>query len=213
VPTRAVTRAALVAVAGLAVAGLAVIYLRFEHGYRYFYGLAPLLDPAREANVPTWFSSSLLLLTGVALALAGARLKAAGSRDARWWLALAAVACLASLDETANLHELLSQQARRAYDFGFGQVWVLFVGPLAGAFILVCRRFVLRQEPRVRRPLVLGTALLAGGALGVELVEILLERSGAGPVTVALTLLAQELLELLGAVTLLHAALTNLPAR
>jgi hypothetical protein len=34
---------------------------------------------------------------------------------------------------------------------------------------------------------------------------------GAGALTVALTMLGQEVLEMLGAVVLLHAALTNLP--
>ena len=40
--------------------------------------------------------------------------------------------------------------------------------------------------------------------------EILLERRQAGELTVAMTMLAQEVMELLGAVVLLHGSLTRL---
>jgi hypothetical protein len=202
-----VTRICLLAVAALTAIALLLIYVRFEHGVAYLYGLAPLFDPAREANVPTWFSASLLL--GSAIALAQAR-----GPDRRWWLALAAAFALASLDEVANLHELLSRQARlRLVQPGFSPVWVLFVGPPALAFVAVYARFLARRPPAVRRPFALGAALFLGGALGVEVVEIALERRGSGAVTVALTLLAQEVMELTGAVVLLHGSLTNLRAQ
>ena len=200
---RTLTRSCLLAVAALAVGALGLVYLRFEHEVSYLYGLAPLFDPSREANVPTWFSSSLLL--GSAVALSQVR-----GPDRRWWLVLAAVFALASLDETANLHELLSRQARREFQPGFGQLWVIVLGPPALVFAAVYARFVQRQRREVRRPFALGAALFLGGALGVEIVEIVLERRGSGALTVALTMLAQEVMELLGAVMLLHASLTNL---
>jgi len=174
----------------------------------YAYGLAPLFDPSREANVPTWFSSSLLLASAVALAAVGVRLREAGSAGARWWL-LAAVLCLASLDETANLHEL-SRQARRQFQPGFGQLWVLFLGPPALVFVAAYVRFIARHAHPVRRAFALGAALFVGGALGVEAVEIVLERRQSGALAIALTMLAQEVLELLGAVVLLHASLSRL---
>ena len=204
---RTVTRIGLAAVAALSAAGLILVYLRFEHDVAYAYGLVPLFDPSREANVPTWFSSALLLLS------AGALVQVRGP-DRRWWLLLAAVLVLASLDETANLHELLSRQARRRFQPGFGQLWVLMLGPAALVFLAVCARFMLRQEPAVRRSFGLGAALFVGGALGVEVVEIVFERRQSGALAVALTMLAQEVIELLGAVVLLRASLlrlTNLP--
>ena len=201
------TRILLLAVAGVTAVALLLLYLRFAHDVEYLYGLAPLFDPSREANVPTWFSSALLL--GSAIALAQVR-----GPDRRWWLVLAAAFCLASLDETANLHELLSQQARRRLlQPGFGQLWVLFVGPVALVFLAVYARFIRRQEKAVRHAFALGAALFVGGALGVEVLEIVIERRGSSRMAVALTLLAQEVMELTGAVVLLHASLTNLRAR
>ena len=147
-----VTRIFLLAVAALAVVAGLLVYLRFEHDVAYAYGLVPLFDLSREANVPTWLSSALLLLCSVALTVVGIRLRAAGVAGARWWLVLATVFCLASLDETANLHELLSRQARREFQPGFGQLWVLVLGPPALAFMAVYARFLARQDPRVRRP-------------------------------------------------------------
>ncbi len=137
-------------------------------------------------------------------------LPAVRARRARWWLLLAAVLCLASLDETANLHELLSRQARRQFQPGFGQLWVLFLGPPALVFVAAYVRFIARQAHPVRRAFALGAALFVGGALGVEVVEIVLERRQSGALAIALTMLAQEVLELLGAVVLLHASLSRL---
>ena len=210
-PERA-TRAGLLIVLALALAGLLVQYLRFVHDYEYLWGLAPLFNPAREGNVPTWFSSALLLLSGTALAIAGARLREVSARGARWWLVLAAVFVLASLDETANLHELLSQQARRHFHPGFGQLWVLVLGPAALAFMAAYAGFLRRQAPPVRRAFALGAALFVGGALGVEVLEIVAERAGAGPLTVAVVTVGQEILELLGAVVLLRGSLSLLVA-
>ncbi len=121
---RGVARIALLAVLAVAAAGVLVVGVRSAFDYEYVYGLAPLFDLGREANVPTWISSALLLLSGAALAIAGLRLREARRPGAWWWLVLAAVLCLASLDETANLHELLSRQARRQIQPGFGQLWV-----------------------------------------------------------------------------------------
>ena len=209
VPDR-VTRIALLAVLVLSIAGILVQYLRFAHDYEYLWGLAPLFNPAREGNVPTWFSSALLLVSATALAVAGGCLRAARSPGAQWWLVLAVVLCLASLDETANLHELFSRQARRSFTPGFGQLWVLVLGPVALVFLAVYTGFIRRQDPRVRRPFALGAALFVGGALGVELVEILLQLRGAGELAVAAITVGQEVLELLGAAVLLHASLTLL---
>jgi len=124
---------------------------------------------------------------------------------------LAAVFCLASLDETANLHELLSAQARRwLFQPGFGQLWVLFLGPVALAFVGAYAGFIRRQDPEVRRGFALGAALFVGGALGVEVVEIVLERRQAGDLVVALTMVVQEVMELSGAVVLLRASMCSL---
>lgn len=197
-------RALLLIVAALATFALAFVYLRFEHDVESLYGIGPLFDPAREGNVPTWFSSALLLGSAIALAQVG-------GPDRRRWLVLAAVLCLASLDETANLHELLSAQARRRlFQPGFGQLWVLFLGPVAVAFLAAYAGFIRRQDRVVRRGFALGAALFVGGALGVELVEIALERRQAGALTVALTMVVQEVMELSGAVVLLGASMAQL---
>jgi hypothetical protein len=203
-------RVGLALVLALTLAGALVQYLRFVHDYEYLWGLAPLFDPLREANVPTWFTSAVLLLSGVALTSVGVHLRGLQSGDAAWWLVLGATFCLGSLDETANLHELLSRQARRIVQPGFGQVWLLILGPPALAFMAIYARFLGRQDPRVSRPFAIGAALFAGGALGVEAIEALLERAGADELTIAMAMLLQEVMELLGAVTLLHGSVTQL---
>ena len=151
---RFVTRIGLIAVYGLVVVGLLVQYARYGLDSPTMMGFGPLFDPAREQNVPTWFSSTLLYSSALALVLVGLRMRRAGDRDAVWWLVLAGVFCLGSLDETATLHELISRLIRRIPDLTVVPLrpWVIVLGPVALVFILVYARFIARQDARVSRP-------------------------------------------------------------
>lgn len=70
-----------------------------------------LFDVNIESNVPTWYSSALLLGCAVLAGLLAALARRAGSRDAGAWTGLAAVLALLSLDEIAVLHERLGGPA------------------------------------------------------------------------------------------------------
>ncbi len=84
------------------------------------------------------------------------------------------------------------------------------LGPAALALLAVYAGSMRRQDRPVRRAFTRGAALFLGGALGVEVVEIVLERRQSGALTVAVTMLVQEVMELLGAVALLHGSLLRL---
>ncbi|HEX5878718.1 MAG TPA: hypothetical protein VF468_10405 [Actinomycetota bacterium] len=70
-----------------------------------------LFDVNSEGNVPSWFSSMLLMGCALVAALLAALVRRAGGRDARCWAGLAVILSLLSLDEAVALHERLGGPA------------------------------------------------------------------------------------------------------
>jgi hypothetical protein len=71
-----------------------------------------------ECNIPSWFSSALLLLCSFLLAVVAAAQRQ--RRDGRFghWLALSLIFAFLSLDETAQLHELTIVPLRDTFQAG-----------------------------------------------------------------------------------------------
>jgi hypothetical protein len=176
-----------------------------------------LFDVNSEHNVPSWFSSMLLIGCALVAAILAALTRRAGGRDARYWAALAAVLSLLSLDEAAALHERLGGPAaevlgaatRGALHFAWvvpGVVLALVVG-------LAFLRFVLRLPRSTRRLVVAAAALYLTGAAALEAVGgMVLEAQGHRAMYLLVTA-AEEGLEMAGAVLLLYAILRLLRLR
>jgi hypothetical protein len=134
-------------------------------------GMYLLLNVDFESNLPTWFSSLLLMLcAGTAALIAGL------SRDradaARGWAILALLFVALSADEAAAFHELLVYPLRALVR---ESPWLRYPLILPGAAVLMAGWFVLgsflRDLPaRTRQRLGWGLALFASGALGIETV-------------------------------------------
>jgi hypothetical protein len=173
-----------------------------------------LFDLSTEQNVPTWFSSSLLLICALLAATLALLRKVAGHRYAWHWLGLAVALALLSLDETVALHEHLQGPATRALGDSAGGLlhfaWVVPGTLVAAVLGLGLVAFVSHLEARVRRLLVVACTLFAAGALGFEMLGgAVLERYG-DRVLYALVTTAEETLELSGAVLVLYALMTCL---
>jgi hypothetical protein len=170
-----------------------------------------LFDVNSEGNVPTWFSSSLLLGCAVVAGLLAATARRAGDRDVRGWAGLAALLYLLSLDEAAELHErlggpagaLLGGAARGPLRFA----WVLPGALLALAVGVAFVGLVTRLPGRARRLVVAAAALYLTAAVVLEaLGGAVLDAHGhrAGYLLVTA---AEEGLEMAASVLLLYALL------
>lgn len=172
-----------------------------------------LLDPNGEANLPTWYSSSKLLLAGAVLA------------DRAWLLRsplLAACAVLAigmSADETANLHELagfLLSQDLPSHWYVLGgpgaHMWPYVFGIPVVVLVALGMWVIRRQDRVVSRPDFMRPAcafvVFFCGALVMELVQQWWPHkqipTGWGGVSVLMLL--EESLENVGASLLLWGA-------
>lgn len=173
-----------------------------------------LFDVNGEANVPTWFTSSLLLAGALATVLLAVLVRRSGGRDGRRWFALAGLLALLSLDEAAALHERLGGPGATLLAGTGGDrlhfAWVVPGAVLAvvvGAFFL---GFLARLPRRVRAHLLgAGVTFLTGSIVLETASGAVLDAQGdrAGYLLVTA---AEEGLEMAAAVWFLYGVTTCL---
>lgn len=164
---------------------------RRKSEWTYFLGLS------YEQNLPTWYSSSMLLLCAVMLLLISCSAKT-GGLPFRWhWRLLAFIFFYISLDEAVTLHEALSHFFD--YDGVLYYGWVIpasIVVVVLGCFYLP---FVLKLPPRTKWQVIVAGSAYVGGALGVEfLLGYWADLAGDKNLVYGLIDLVEESLEILG---------------
>lgn len=198
---RVVRRRLLFAVAIVAALGLVVELAHVE-------ALIPTLSLSYEANLPTWFSSSLLLACSVA---AGAVAMQAPAWRKHWWF-MCGLAAYMSLDEAAEIHEHLGGLVGT-----HGVLYFDWVIPAAGALVVLTALYLpfMRALPRVtRNRLVLAAVIYIGGAVGMELpLGWWTERHGNDGLGYALIDWVEETLEMIGAAIALLSLLAHRKGR
>lgn len=187
----------------LALAGAAVIVsvdLRLVYPGDETFGALFALNG--EMNVPTWYSSMLLLVAaGLLVVIAGfTRLE---SRLAfRRWASLAVIFAFLSLDEVASIHErYLARLSPLPKDGIVFYAWVVPGTLLVLLVVVLYRRFVFGLPAPVRRVAIAAAALYVGGALGLEAIEGVLAARGTAEGTFPYDPIAgtEEVLEMIGA--------------
>jgi hypothetical protein len=166
-----------------------------------------------EGNLPTWWSTALLVTTALAHAVAGVAARVAGSRRWAYWFVTAGVLAMLSLDDHTSLHERLDAVGREVVSFdGFPFYWVVPGAIAAAAITAAIVVLAVNVTPPVRSRLLVGCATLIVAALGGEVAQgTLLVRSETGPLYV-LTYHAEELAENIGVLLMLAAATTAVAA-
>jgi hypothetical protein len=168
-----VRRGLLLAVALLLTASTLVKSFNVAWGNDYIFGLLRLLWVDQEGNLPTWFSSTLLL-AGAILAIIIAKTTRDDGRPHVSWHLVAGLLLVLAIDEVAGMHEILASYSRRAGGFGFFPEngltfgWVLLAMPPVIVVCWLAARFFRTLAGPVRNRLGAGLAIFLAGALGVE---------------------------------------------
>jgi len=177
-----------------------------EYEYRQ---VMPLFALEMEGNLPTLFSTALLLACSLLLALVFRGIPK-GDRGRLAWIVLAALFAFLALDEFAGLHERLVPvgKALLSGPGPFAREWIVVYGLL---FVPLGLLFVpfLRRLPRETRHLwiVAGTVFLAG-AVGLELLTGWYGTRVAATTPVrALLNISKEALEMVGVLIFLYGLL------
>jgi len=204
-------------VLSLVLAHVGVEYLRFFHGHVRLLGFQRQLNLDEENNIPTWYSSSALLLSALLLAVIGLANKRRRDPYAFQWLGLAAIFLYLSLDEAASLHEMtrhLSKPMLEAVGYFHGflyATWVVFGVAFVIIVGLAYLRFLAAFPIQTRSLFLIAGALFVGGALGIESLSgrhayfYGFENFGY-----TMYVACEEAMEMLGNVVFLYALLTHL---
>src|SRR5919202_2608167 len=139
---------------------------RHHHGGRFFQEFS--LD--KEANVPSWFSSALLLTAAAMLAVVALDALARKSRWGRHWAGLSVGSVVLSMDETSEIHERIGSWLRAHLNL-HGPLHYAGVIPMLAVALFVGVTYVrfLRALPRrTLLGILLAAAIYITGAAGVE---------------------------------------------
>lgn len=200
---------AMISVTGvLLVANILSIWSRFSLGHDFVFGLVPLFDFNQEMNIPTFYSTFILVLASLLLLCIGKLHRRAGTSYLLWYF-LAGIFLFLALDENTGIHELLQDPMSGSIDATglLFHAWVIPYLVLLALLAAFLRRFVWGLPIRTRNLFIAAGALFVAGAIGIEMVSgSHLEEFGADWLYYAMATL-EELCEMLGIALFVYALL------
>ena len=169
------------------------------------------LNMDRELNLPTLFSSALLLMAALLMRRLGQSSDRIATQD---WLLLSKIFIFLALDEALQIHEILIIPGlRHQVHPALASTWVVPYSVLALILLWRFRRFLGSLSKATALRLLRSGAVYIGGAIGMEMVGSFAVRSSLirlhSPWYGAITGL-EEALELLGIILLIDALLRAL---
>jgi hypothetical protein len=140
----------------------------------YIHSLVYIFDMGVEYNVPTYFSTVIILIAAFLLNTIAAFKKRNGHSYALHWRILAIIFLYLSMDEALAIHEWASIPTQKALGIAwlhYGYAWVIPGGILVLIFALSYCRFLLHLPPKSRLLFSIAGVLYVGGAIGMEFVS------------------------------------------
>lgn len=194
---------------GITVANFFFKFIRHLSGH-YLTGYG-LLDMDAEQTIPTWYSSSLLLLCAGLLAVI-AQIKMKNVAPYRYhWSLLSAIFLGLSVDEAVGLHEKAIEPLRESFNLT-GLLYFSWIIPGIAfllAFILLYIKFLRHLPKQTQNLFLIGGAIYVLGSIGIEMIGGMFWES-IGPYTILYQVVAitEELFEMLGVNIFIYALLS-----
>lgn len=145
-----------------------VTKLYFGHGR--IYGLFQLFDFNSEKNIPTLYSSFILITASILLSFIASTHKRLGS-SYFYWLGLAIVFLFLSIDETVMIHEHLTVPVRQLLNTSglFRYAWVIPYGIGLVMFVIIYLKFLISLPKTIMILFVVSGTTFVLGAMGFEM--------------------------------------------
>jgi hypothetical protein len=170
-----------------------------------------VFDLDAEANLPTWYSSALMLLSACLLWVVARSRDKAEYRGR--WLFLALLFLCMSIDETAQLHETLGWPIQQAFQLSglLYFAWVVVAIPLVGLLMVLYWPLVWALPHRITLMAIAAGCVYLSGVIGVEMVSAMwAEAHGLQHISVKAISALEETLELVGLIFWNYTLLTYL---
>lgn len=215
IATGRVVRVLILVAVWLVFASVATQVMRHYGPHDTMLGLIDLVNLNEEANLPTFFSSLLIVCAAALAGTIAACTPRGGGSYRRHWIVLALLLVFMAADETAVLHERMAEPAQRLLgERATGPLFLAWVVPgsaLVLGVVVAYLRFWLRLPPRTRFLTAAATAIFFGGAIGVELLEgLYLTANGTQDFRYQMITTLQESMEMAGMIVLIGGLLDHL---
>ena len=175
-----------------------------------------MFDLDMERNVPTLFSSAILLISGFLFYLLSKAPNEVKEGSRPYWLGLSLVFTFLAFDESAKIHEQLGDFTERFVDASgyLHYPWVISYGILVLILAAFYVRFFLKMEKKVFWSFMGSAVMYIGGAVGFELLGAN-ESSLHGTETILYSVLytIEESLEMFGVIYLIYILLGLLESK
>jgi len=183
---------------------------RFLGGHETLYGLVRMFFLDKENNIPTYFSSGILLISACLLAVIAVLKKRERDLFAGHWTALAVIFLLFSMDEASSTHELLTSPVRHLlHTSGFLYfAWVIPGLAFVCAVAIIFWKFLIHLPLQTRRLFVVAAIVYIAGVIGTELVAgWYVELYTRNNLTYSFLAMLEETLEMIGVIVFVYALL------
>ncbi|MEP7272398.1 MAG: multidrug transporter [Acidobacteriota bacterium] len=184
-------------------------------GHNHIHGLVPLFYVDAELNIPTFFSTLLLLIASLLLTVITLLERNLAAARVWQWALLAAGFLLMTADEAFSIHEALMVPTRDLLGEGvFRAFYFPWIVP-AGVMILVLAplffKFLWHLPRRTRVIFLTAAVLFVGGSLGFELIGGRYARlHGLNNLTYSMIAGCEECLEMAGVIVFIRGLLLYL---
>jgi len=188
---------------------------RFLGGHDSLYGLVRMFFLDNENNIPTFFSTGILLLSACLLAVIAVLKKREKASFAGHWITLTIIFLLLSMDEASSTHELLTSPVRYLlHTSGFLYfAWVIPGMAFALIIAMFYWKFLMNLPPKTRWVFVAAAIVYLAGVIGTELVAgWYVELYGRNNLTYSFLAMLEEILEMFGVIVFVYALLDYMTA-
>lgn len=201
----------------LASINIILIFVRYGLQYNSTMtdSLFTLFDLDNEHNVPTYWSSLLLLTAALLLTYIFIQKYLLKEKYRFHWLMLAGIFLFMSMDEYMALHERMIKPLRSLFDAGGWLYfsWVIPAFVVVGIIGFLFFPFILSLRAPIRNMFFLSGIIYLGGVLGVEMLSgYITYNYGQRSLLYPMTTTVEETLEMFGVAYFIYALLTYIQA-
>lgn len=194
-------------VIGFALVDLTAQYARyFPFDFPLRWRIDRLFHMGREANIPAWFSTILLMAAALLLATIALAKHTEAKENYIYWGVLSLTFLYLSMDEAAVIHEEIGDIiAQRFPSSLFASGWFVAGGIVVLVFAIFYLRFLLALPLRTKVLFLVAGLLFVGGAIGVEFLATPYENDRPADFGFAILVVIEEVLEMSGIIVFLYA--------
>jgi len=192
----------------LTIAHIAGQYSTYYLGYDNIFGLIPQFNLNSEQNIPALFSTLILLLSSILLAIIAYAVKKIGASYFYNWLGLSLIFLFLSMDESLSFHESMTVPLRKGLNTSgiLFYAWVIPYGIALLILIFLYLKFFISLPAKTRKLFIIAAVVYLLGVIGIELLGGRIdEQIGRHNATYVVYSTIEEVLEMGGIVVFIYA--------